>query len=124
MYGSYGGDIAWDGSAFVATWRSNNGSGSSSLYWIRVTPDGTKTGPVTVTPLAADGGQAEGGFDPITPLHIAAANGMSELGYVQYHVEALYGAVPKTRATVISSAGTIVKSSYCGEGEDSQWHTT
>jgi hypothetical protein len=123
-YGSYGGDIAWDGSAFVATWRSNNGASESSLYWIRVGLDGTKTGPVTVTPLAMDEGQGEGGFDPITPIHIAAANGVSELGYVQYHDEtSVTTYVPKAHATILSSTGTVVSTAYSGSATDNYWNS-
>ena len=74
-YGSAGGDVAWDGEAFVVVWRVNDGAGASELRWMRVTRAGEVTGPVTIA--------GPGGFDPFTVVGVEAAGGASVVAYTR-----------------------------------------
>lgn len=122
FYGSYGGDVAFDGEAFVAVWRSNNGAGSSQLQWIRVNEKtGAITGPVIISKLAASDG--DGGFDPITPIAVSANSRVSVASFVRKRMDALLGmAIPKSQVTVVKKDGTIATSAFCGVAGDDTWH--
>jgi len=121
-YGSYGGAIAFDGSGYVATFRSNDGAGHSKLFWVRVhEKTGAKSGPIEIadSPMS----DADGGFDPITDLSIAASDTYSVVAYVRKRYDAVaQTAIPKCQVTVVKPDGTIAGSDFCGNKTDFTWH--
>ncbi|MGZ3407324.1 MAG: hypothetical protein ACXVAN_12820, partial [Polyangia bacterium] len=76
MYGSFGGDLSFDGSGYVFVWRSNDGAGHSTVYWMRVDEtSGATVGPIVVAKTGA-GTAADpiGGIDPISFVKLQTAD--------------------------------------------------
>ncbi len=119
MYGSYGGDVAWDGDAYVVTWRSNNGAGSSQVMWLRVTRGGDVTGPVVVAAPGND--DPHGGFDPITDISIAVAGETSVVSFTRYlWDDVLELEIPMCEVATVDAGGTVGPLEYARQGW--LWH--
>jgi hypothetical protein len=72
-FGSFGGDVAYDGTGFVATFRSNDGMGGGDVWWVRVDEaSGEVVGPKVVA--SSGDGDPDGGFDPFGVVSIAAVD--------------------------------------------------
>lgn len=118
-YGSYGGDVAWDGSAYVLIWRANDGAGTSHVRWMRVTPAGGVTGPIVVA--AAGNDDPHGGFDPITEIAIDAAGGESVIAFVRgYWDTALELSLPRCQVATVARDGAVGEPQYARPGW--YWH--
>lgn len=119
-FGSFGGDVLYDGTAFVATFRSNDGMGGGDLWWIRVEEaTGTVTGPKIVA-----SSQPNGGFDPFTVISIAAVDDQrSVIAFVREEFNnALDLAVPKGQVVSVTADGTVDGPDFLMSGSDFQWH--
>jgi hypothetical protein len=125
MYGSFGGDIAFDGSGYVFAWRSNDGNGHSTVYWERVDESGASTvGPVVVAKTGA-GTAADpiGGIDPFAFVKIQATATVSAIGFVRAHYDAFAdSAIPKAELALIAPNGNVVTSGYADRAHDELWH--
>ncbi len=119
MYGSHGGDLTWDGGAYVVIWRSNNGAAMSQVRWMRVTPGGSVTGPVVVA--AAGDDNPHGGFDPITEIAIEAEGGESDVAFVRGYWDAtLELSLPRCEVATVTRDGTVGEVQYARPGW--YWH--
>lgn len=122
-FGSFGGDILYDGAAFVATYRSNDGMGGGDVWWIRVEEaSGTVTGPVKVA--SSGDGDPDGGFEPFSVVSIAAVDdARSVVTFVRDRYNAgLDLELPKTQLVVVTAAGEVEGPDFVASGADFQWH--
>lgn len=122
-FGSFGGEIVYDGAAFVATFRSNDGMGGGDVWWIRVEEgSGTVTGPVKVA--SSGDGDPDGGFDPFSFVAIAAVDDTrSVITFVrERHNAGLDLALPKTQLVSVMADGTVEGPDFVASGTDLQWH--
>ena len=110
-FGSFGGDLTTDGEAFLVVYRSNNGAGLSDIYWMRVTPDGSVTGP---TIIASSGmGDPIGAFPPFTFVEIAAGEEFSVVTWVREEFDTMLELeVWRSQAAVVRNSDGAVD----GEG--------
>lgn len=121
MDGSWGGDIAYDGSGYVAVWRSFDGM-ANELRWARFDEKtGAMSAPVVVA--AAGPGNPIGGFDPFTFLKVKPSGDLSIVTYVREHWSDLLGlGVPRSEMAVVSASGAIVASGEIGDPSEFFWH--
>ncbi len=125
MHGSFSGGVVWDGTAFVAVWRSW-GAAPSEVRWIRV--EGTShrvTGPVVVTRAGA-GTAADpiGGFEPFSFVTVQAVGATSVVGFVRAHWSVPIDlAIPRSEVAVVAADGTVTGPAYAGLAEDYTFHT-
>lgn len=122
-FGSFGGDILYDGTAFVCTFRSNDGMGGGDVWWIRIAEDGgAVTGPVKVA--SSGDGDPDGGFDPFSFVSIAASDDTrSVITFVrEHHDPQLDLAVPKSQLVVVTADGEVAGPDFIASGTDFQWH--
>ena len=105
--GSHGGDITFDGSAFIAVWREANGPRDSRIRWIRIAPKtGQITGPITITTAGDD--DPEGRFLPVTTLRVEAKGNQSLVTFNRgYHDPVLAVNVQRNYAVFVDSQGQI-----------------
>lgn len=122
--GSFGGDIAFDGSGYVMVWRVNDGAGASEVRWMRV--DETThdvTGPVVVA-AAGEGIASDpvGGFDPFSFMDVAVVGDLSMVSFVRYRFDtALAMEIPKAQLALISDDGTIEYQEFAGRETAWTW---
>ncbi len=83
-YGSYGGDVATDGSGFDLVWRTNDGMGNSDVRYLHVDAAGAAGSPLIV----ATPGAPHAGFDPIYDVTIRDAAGASLIAFKRYEHDA------------------------------------
>lgn len=121
MDGSWGGDIAYDGSGYVAVWRSFDGM-ANELRWARFDEKtGAMSGPVVVA--AAGSGNPIGGFNPFTFLKIKPSGDLSIVTYVRERWSNLLGqGIPRSEMAVVSGSGAIVASGEIGDPSEFFWH--
>lgn len=121
MEGSWGGDIAYDGSGYVAVWRSFDGM-ANELRWARFDEkNATMTGPIVVA--AAGSGDPIGGFDPFTFLKVKPTGDLSVVSYVREHWAAdLQLGVPRAEIAVVGKDGMLGPSRVLGNPLDYTWH--
>jgi hypothetical protein len=122
-YGSWGGDITYDGSGFVAVWRTNDGAAHDDVRWIRVDEaTGAITGPFVV---AASGNDApDGGFDPFTFIGVRSAGdgAGTVVSFLRYeHSSVLETDVPKCQLAAVSDQGTVGATTYAEAGTGILW---
>jgi len=130
MYGSYGGEIVFDGEAYVVIWRSNDGMGTSELRWMRVVEASHEVfGPVVVARGGAgDALEPTGAFSPFTFISLSSVAGpkggsRSLVGFVRERYDAsLDLAIPKAQFAVVDEAGVVVDAGYVGIENDYTWH--
>jgi hypothetical protein len=123
-FGAYGGDVVFDGSGFVAVWRSYDGAGAAEIRWMRVDEaTGAVTGPVVVA--AAGAGTAAdpiGGFDPFVHLDVAALEDRSLVGFARYRYDGMLDmAIPKAQLALVEPDGTVVYREYAGIERAMTW---
>jgi hypothetical protein len=111
-YGSFGGDISYDGSGFVMVWRCNDGAGGGEIRWLRVDEtSGAVTGPVVVATSGAE--DPVGGFDPVTFIGVEPVGELSLVSFVRKRYdEALDLALPKGQIAVVDRGGAVMRSDY------------
>jgi hypothetical protein len=121
MEGSWGGDIAYDGSGYVAVWRSFNGD-ANELRWARFDEKtAAMTGPMVVA--AAGTGNPVGGFDPFTFLKVKPTGDLSVITYVREHWSILLAMeIPRSEIAVVKNDGTVAWSGVLGNSSDFTWH--
>lgn len=121
MEGSWGGDIAYDGSGYVMVWRSFNGM-ANELRWARFDEQSAAmSGPMVVA--AAGSGDPVGGFDPFTFLKVKPSGDLSIVTYVREHYSQILAlGLPKSELAVVNKDGTIVGSGVLGNSVDFSWH--
>ena len=124
-YGSFGGDIAFDGSGYVLAWRVNDGAAHDTVYWMRVDETtGTTVGPIVV---AKTGGGTKsdpiGSIDPISFLKIQASGDVSTIGFVRGHYDAIAdSSVPKSELALVKADGTVMMTTFADRAHDELWH--
>ncbi len=115
--GSFGGDIAYDGSGYVVVWRVNDGAGASEVRWMRVEQDTwTVTGPVVVAE-AGPGTETDrvGGFDPFVFVDVAAVGDLSMVSFSRHLYDAwLDMTIPKAQLVLVRADGTIEYEAFAG----------
>jgi hypothetical protein len=125
MYGSFGGDLSFDGSGYVFVWRSNDGAGHSTVYWMRVDETtGATVGPIVVAKTGA-GTAADpiGGIDPISFVKLQTAGDLSTVAFVRGRWDAIAAAaVPKSELVLVKSDGTVTMSTLADRAHDELWH--
>lgn len=122
-FGSFGGDIQYDGAGFVATFRANDGMGGGAVGWLRVDEATLElTGPVEVA--ASGDGAPDGGFDPFSLVTLAALDDTrSVLTFVrERHNGPLDLLLPKAQLAALDPGGTIAGPDFIASGSDFQWH--
>ena len=122
MYGSFGGDIKFDGSAFVAAWRSNDGAGGGEVRWIRVDEATLDVGePILVAASGND--DPIGRFDPFTFLSIETIGTTSAVGFVRKHFDAVLDfAVNKAQIALVDATGVVGEVRQVSSASDLAWH--
>ncbi|HUH03572.1 MAG TPA: hypothetical protein VML75_16360 [Kofleriaceae bacterium] len=104
-YGSFGGDIQYDGDGFVLVWRVNDGAGGGEVRWMRIDEsDRTITGPI---PIARSGnGNPDGGFSPFSFIRVAPVGESSVVSFTRDRWDAtLELAIPRCQVAVVDRAG-------------------
>ncbi len=121
-YGSFGGGVSFDGDAFVAAWRVNNGSGKSEVRWLRVVESGLEvTGPKAVAASGDD--DPIGGFEPISFITVDAIGNRSMIGFVRKRYDsALEMSIPKSQVVLVDKTGTVLSADYAGIEADWTFH--
>lgn len=119
---SFGGDIAFDGTAFIVVWRVADAAGVSRILWQRISPsDGQVTGPVVVAESGND--DPEGGFDPFSFVKVAAIGTVSMVTFVRARrIPLLDMSVPKAQVARVTQSGTLEATWYLGGETDFTWH--
>jgi len=122
-YGSFGGDLVFDGHAFVIVWRTNDGAGKSDVRWARIDEaSGAVTGPIVVA--AAGNGDPHAGFDPFTFIGVrpAGEGAGSLVAFTRYeHDAALDTDIPKCQLATVSDSGTVTTSVIAEKGGGFLW---
>ncbi len=120
-YGSFGGDISFDGEAYVIVWRSNNGNGKSELLWLRIDErTGAVTGPVVVASSGAD--DPHGSFDPFTFIGVETVGTTSVVSFTRpIWDNALEFAIPACQVARVDDTGTVMTSERAGLGGGFWW---
>ncbi len=83
-FGSYGGDITYDGtSGFDVVWRTNDGMGNSQVQWMHVDEaSATVTGSLVAAAPGHD--DPHGGFDPIMDIAVLHDGSSSLVAFKRY----------------------------------------
>jgi hypothetical protein len=107
--GTFGGDVAWDGGAFVVAWRVATG-GASEIRWLRF-DEVTKavTGPVVVA-ASGDGTKDDpiGGFEPFSFVKVATRGTLSVVSFARARFSAMLdNLVPKSELAVVHADGSV-----------------
>ncbi len=127
-YGSFGGDVVFDGEAFVAVWRVNDGMGGGEVRWIRVNEaTGDVTGPVVVaasgpldTPTLAE---PIGGFEPFSFVKVRVVGGTSFVTFVRGRHDALLDfEIPRSQVVLVGSDGGVGDAQYLGAPNELHFH--
>ena len=124
-YGSFGGDIFYDGAAFQMIWRSNDGMGGSEIRWLRVDEStGGQTGPVVVAASGpATAANPDGAFQPISFIQAAQLGEVALVSFVRGRYSApLDQAVPKSQIVRVHKDGTVDPVVFAGNADDFTWH--
>ena len=118
---SFGGDIAFDGQAFVIAWRVFDAAGSQVL-WQRIDPTNAQvTGPVVVAESGDD--NPVGGFEPFSFVKLATAGTVSLVTFVRGRwIPLLDMSVPKAQFARVAQDGTVDVSGYLAGETDFTWH--
>jgi hypothetical protein len=121
MDGSWGGDIAYDGSGYVAVWRSFDGT-ANELRWVRFDEQNAMmSGPVVIA--AAGSGDPIGGFDAFTFLKVKTTVDQSVVTFVREHWSVLLGLdIPRSEIAVVKKDGSVIASGLLGNASDFTWH--
>ncbi len=121
MEGSWGGDIAYDGTGYVAVWRSFDGM-ANELRWARFDEkNGAMSGPTVVA--AAGSGNPIGSFSPFTFLKVKPTGDLSVVTYVLERWSVLLGMdIPRSEIAVVKKDGSVVASGLLGNESDFTWH--
>jgi hypothetical protein len=113
--GAWGGDVTFDGTAYVAVWRVYGPAGETEVRWLRVA-EGTwsVTGPVVVAAAGAGtAAEPEGGFDAFTFVDVAAAGERSIVGFVRGRYDGLLELeIPRSQVAAVAADGTVGASEY------------
>ena len=118
-FGSYGGDIAVDGSAFVAVWRTNDGAGTSDVRWARFDETGLLAGPVVVATSSL-----ERPIDPISEVKVAVVDGRAMVVFVRGEFDqALEMSIPAAQGVVLDAEGGLVVSGRFSDSSGFPWDT-
>jgi hypothetical protein len=113
-FGSFGGDVTFDGSGFVAVWRSNNGMAQDTVFWARFDEaTGHVTGPVAVA--TAGPGNPDGGFEPFSYVKVQTIGTISVVSFVRGHWsdEADFD-LDKSQQVVVTQQGQVAQSNFLG----------
>ena len=118
---SFGGDITFDGAAFVVAWRVFDASGSQVL-WQRIDPSNAQvTGPVAVAESGGD--DPIGGFEPFSFVKVASAGPVSLVSFVRGRwISLLDMSIPKAQYARVRQDGTVDGGGYLGSETDFMWH--
>lgn len=120
--GGVGGDLSYDGGAYVAVWKIGQ-VGAARLAWARFDEQtGAMTGPVTVA--QSGDGDPVGGFDEFLDFRVASFSGTSMVGFVRERNDVLLRQmIPKSQYALVAADGTVTGPVYAGDCEsDSSWH--
>ncbi|MBI4699547.1 MAG: hypothetical protein HY744_00025 [Deltaproteobacteria bacterium] len=112
--GSFGGDVVFDGEAFVAVWRSHDGQSKEQVRWLRVEEVSQET---TGPSVAAESGNEDpnGGFVPFGHVKVARVGEVSLVGFLRDRYDKLLQmAIPKSQLATVGADGSLVKSQYLG----------
>ena len=124
-YGSFSGDVAFDGSGYVFTWRDNDGAAHDTVRWMRVDEvSGAVVGPIVVaTTGAGTAADPIGAIDPVSFVKIQASGDTSTIGFVRGHYDFIAdSAVPKSELARIRSDGTLLGVGFADRATDELWH--
>jgi hypothetical protein len=116
--GSWGGDIEFDGAAFVVVYRSY-GTESSEVRWVRVVEESLEVvGPVVV---AVSGPATEvhpnGSFEPFSFIDVAPVGARSLVGFVRGHYDTrLELEIPKAQLALVGPDGRVESAEYAIAG--------
>lgn len=121
-FGSFGGDVFYDGAGFVATFRSNDGMGGGDVWWMRVEEaSGAVTGPKIVA--SSGDGDPDGGFDPFSVISVAGDEQTAVISFVRERYNgALDLLIPKAQVVSVTADGTVDGPDAVASGSDFLWH--
>jgi hypothetical protein len=122
-YGSFGGDIVFDGESYLAVWRTNDGAGAGEIRWLRYhEASGDLVGPVVVA--ASGDGDPIAGFEPFTVIAVAPAGGGDSLvSFVRKRHDAILELeVPRSEVARVAADGTVTAVELAGGAGDFTWH--
>jgi len=107
MRGSFGGDVAYDGTAFDVVWRCHDDQLDHDVRWLRVDEaTGAQVGPVVVA--ATGEGDPDGGFDGISWIRTAAGDGVSAVSFVRRRFDGLMDMeIPRAQLGFVEHDGTL-----------------
>jgi hypothetical protein len=122
-FGSFGGDVAFDGEGWVATFRTNDGMGGGQVHWVRISETtGETTGPVVVA--ASGAGDPHGAIPPFSFTRVAAMPGApAVIAFVRERHDAVLDVdIPKAQVVTVDAGGTVLGTSFAGVEDDLTWH--
>lgn len=121
-YGSFGGDVAFDGEAFVAVWRVNDGAGGGEVRWLRVPENGGEPlGPVVVARSGHD--DPDGKFEPLSRVNVEATAERSVVSFVRGRFHALLGtSIPTAHLAEVAPSGTVARLFSLAPEGALEWH--
>ncbi len=122
MYGSFGGQVVYDGTDFVLVWRDNDGAGGGQVMWARVPGAGGALVGNTVVATSGDG-TSIGAFEPFSFVSVGTAGDTSLVGFVRGRYDSLLDqVVPKSQYATLDHDGKLTSSDYAGVESDFTWH--
>jgi hypothetical protein len=124
-HGSFGGDIDFDGEAFVSVWRVNDEADRGQVRWLRVDEMSLEaTGPVVVASSGAGTvDEPEGSFPPFSFVAVQPVGARSLVAFVRGRYEGVLGeVVPKSQIAAVDNDGTVAWTRYAGIENDLTWH--
>jgi hypothetical protein len=121
-FGSFGGDIRFDGSGFVLVWRVNDGAGGGEVRWMRIAEDGHDIiGPVSVARSGND--DPNGGFLPISFIHVAPVGDGSVVSFNRDLWDTTLDlAVPKCQVARVDRDGVVTGPVLAANGGGFYFH--
>jgi hypothetical protein len=122
-FGSFGGDVVFDGAAFVAVYRVNDGAGGGEVMWVRV-DEATQevTGPAVVaTSGPATDADRDGVFGAFSFVDVEALGDRSLVGFVRGRYNPTIDMeVPKAQLALVGPDGAVLETSFAsanGQGD-------
>ncbi|MBI4702828.1 MAG: hypothetical protein HY744_17060 [Deltaproteobacteria bacterium] len=110
-WGSYYGDVAFDGSAFVALWRFRCEDGKSEIRWLRIDAQSLAvTGPVTVA--SAGDGKPDGVFPDLCQMSVAGNEQVSLVSFSREYHNPDLEPLPRAQLARLDAGGKLLSSEY------------
>ena len=106
--GSWGGDVAFDGTAYYVTWRTASGPGVFDVRWMSIDEKtGATVGPIAVALPGND--DPHGGFDAISNVGVRAfGDGTSAVAFSRYEYDdELQSEILRCQYAMMAADGTV-----------------